>query len=76
MNPNDHKSKNIYNKYTISEKLFYLSLWNKGISKHEIEKKYNVSISTLKCWVDIEEELKNVVEKEIKYRLPGGGNKP
>ena len=48
MNPNDHSSKNIYNKYTISEKLFYLSLWHNGLSKHEIENKYNLPTSTLR----------------------------
>ena len=77
MNPeNEHRSKIIYNKYTFSEKLFYFSLWDNGLSKHEIENKYNVPTSTLRSCVDIEEELKNVIGKEIKYRLPGGENRP
>ena len=50
MNPNVHRSKNIYNKYTISEKLFYLSLWHNGLS-HEIENKYNIPNNTLRSWV-------------------------
>ena len=38
MNPkNDHRTKNIYNSYIISEKLFYLSLIHKGLSQHEID---------------------------------------
>ena len=47
MNPkNAHRTKNIYNSYTISEKLFYLSLIHKGLSQHEIERKYNVPTRT------------------------------
>ena len=42
MNANYHKSKNIYSKYIISQKLFYLSLWYKRLSKHEIEKNINI----------------------------------
>ena len=67
MNPeNDHSSKNIYNEDTISEKLFYLSFWYNGLSKHEIENKYNVLISALRSWIDLEEKLKSVIGKEIK----------
>lgn len=71
----DLRTKNIYNLYTIQEKLFYLSLFHKGLSKHEIEKKYNVPTRTLRSWLEKEEGLKSVIGKIKKYKLFGGGKR-
>ena len=74
MNPkNDHRTKNIYNSYTISEKLFYLSLIHKGLSQHEIERKYNVPTRTQR-WK--RRRIKKCNRENEKYRLPGGGKRP
>ena len=77
MNPkNNHRTKNIYNSYTIWEKLFHLSLIHKGLSQHEIERNYNVPTRTQRSWLEKEEELRSVIGKTKKYRLPGGGKRP
>ena len=56
------------NKYSISLKIEILDLVHKGVSLHEIEKKFKISRATVRKWIDIEEELRAIKKKDTHHR--------
>ena len=62
------------NKYSITDKLKYVELANKiGISK--VSNLTGIDRKSIKEWMKKKEKLMSIKDKEIKYRLPGGGAK-
>ena len=61
-------------KYSITDKLKYIELANKiGISK--VSHLTGIDRKSIKEWMKKKEKLMSMKDKEIKYRLPGGGAK-
>ena len=61
-------------KYSITDKLKYVELANKiGISK--VSNLTGIDRKSIKEWMKKKEKLMSMKDKEIKYRLPGGGAK-
>ena len=72
------ENKKKYKKYTLKEKLHKLNLiYINDISQHEVERLYRISRKTQRDWEDQEEEdIREFLNKNKKYRLKGGGKKP
>ena len=61
-------------KYSIIDKLKYIELANQiGISK--VASLTGIDRKSIKEWIKNKDKLMSMTDKEIKYRLPGGGAK-